>query len=90
MRYMVVYDTDDDHIRGAIRETLKDMGGDHVQYSAFLITLDSEETLRLVRLIQEIIFGSDTDVRIIPICKKDLQRMEVYSTENEADVTDIF
>ena len=81
MLYFVVYDTDDDAIRGELRETLKNLGGDHVQYSAFLITLNDEELLRLIRTIQGIIFNSDTDVRIIPICKKDIARMEIFTTD---------
>ena len=90
MKYMVVYDTDDDHIRGAIRETLKDFGGDHVQYSAFLIELNEENLLQLLRLIRDIIYESDTDVRIIPICKKDLQRMESFTTKATDEDTDVF
>lgn len=89
MKYMVVYDTEDDYIRGQIRETLKDMGGDHVQLSAFIISLTEEQLLQLIRKIQQIIYGSKTDVRIIPLCKKDVEKIEVYTTsviEEEMDV----
>lgn len=88
MLYFIVYDTDDDSIRDELRETLRDLGGTHVQYSAFIIELPFSQLQELISLIHKIIMGSQTDVRIIPLCEKDLDKMEVlvnkpYSTKSQ-------
>jgi len=79
MLYFIVYDTNDDPIRNELRETLYDLGGDRVQYSAFIIELTHEQLLKLMEKVQNIIIGSQTDVRIIPMCKKDTEKMQVFS-----------
>lgn len=78
MLYFIVYDTDDDNIRDEIRETLRDLGGTRVQYSAFIIELTHAQLQEVIMTIEKIIMGSRTDVRIIPICNADLEKMDVY------------
>jgi len=74
MKYIIVYDVSDNNRRKNIRETIKDLGGERIQYSGFIIESDEEEILQLIGKIRRILEGSKGRVIAIPLCEKDFRR----------------
>ena len=74
MLHLVAYDTDDDARRNRFAEYLKDMGGERIQYSAFLVDLSEEALNRLEDAAKRIFSGARARVFIMPICSRDEDR----------------
>jgi len=74
MNYVIVYDVSEDRKRKAIREMLKDLGGERIQYSGFRIELDEEDLIQLLGKFRRVLEGSKGRVIAIPLCERDLKR----------------
>lgn len=76
MRYLLIYDISDDRARTRVADLCLDYGLERIQYSAFWgdlpRTLQEELLLKIRRVLQ----GKAADVRLIPLCERDLTRMK--------------
>jgi len=76
MRYLLLYDITDDRARTKVADLCLDYGLERIQYSAFWgdlpRTLQEELLLKVRRVLQ----GKAADVRLIPLCERDLQRSQ--------------
>ncbi len=74
MRYLLIYDISDDRARTRAADLCLDYGLERIQYSAFWgdlpRTLQEELLLKIRRVLQ----GKAADVRLIPLCERDLAR----------------
>jgi CRISPR-associated protein Cas2 len=74
MRYLLIYDISDDRARTRVADLCLDYGLERIQYSAFWgdlpRTLQEELLLKIRRVLQ----GKAADVRLIPLCERDLAR----------------
>ncbi len=90
MKYIIVYDISDDSIRNEVRRYLKDMGGDRIQYSAFLFEASAAEIKGIMSEIRRIIGPSKARVIAIPICGRDeakvLTIIHNYEIHEEEDI----
>jgi CRISPR-associated protein Cas2 len=72
MRYLLIYDITDDRARTRVADLCLDYGLQRIQYSAFWgdlpRTLQEELLLKIRRVLQ----GKTADVRLIPLCERDL------------------
>ncbi len=75
MHYIIVYDVSDNNKRNIIREKLKDIGGERIQYSGFIIDMDEEELIQLLGRIRRILEGEKGRVIAIPLCEKDMKKL---------------
>ncbi len=74
MRYLLIYDITDDRARTRVADLCLDYGLERIQYSAFWgdlpRTLQEELLLKIRRVLQ----SKAADVRLIPLCERDLAR----------------
>jgi CRISPR-associated protein Cas2 len=74
MRYLLIYDITEDRARTRVADLCLDYGLERIQYSAFWgdlpRTLQEELLLKIRRVLQ----GKTADVRLIPLCERDLAR----------------
>ena len=74
MRYLLIYDITDDRARTKVADLCLDYGLERIQYSAFWgdlpRTLQEELLLKIRRALQ----GKAADVRVMPLCERDLER----------------
>ncbi len=75
---LVLYDVEDDRIRGRVSNVCLDYGLERIQYSAFLgkINRNRREELSL-RLLGEV-GGEQARLRIIPVTEESLRQMWVH------------
>ncbi len=78
--YLVVYDVVDDRVRDEMREVLRDFGGVRVQYSAFLVELSRGEVQEAARRLAVLAARTEADVRFIPLCSRDQERVTHISS----------
>ncbi len=75
MLYLVVYDVDDDAKRYRLVNFLKNMGGERIQYSAFLLETDSEGVIQLIANAKRILSGSRSRLMVLPVCSSDFRKI---------------
>lgn len=68
----VIYDIEDDRVRGRIANACKDYGLAHIQYSAFCGPLDSSRRGELVARLTDTLGKDVGKVLILPVCSKDV------------------
>ena len=68
----VIYDIEDDRVRGRIANACKDYGLAHIQYSAFCGPLDSSRRGELVARLTDTLGKDIGKVLILPVCSKDV------------------
>ena len=75
---LVLYDVEDDRIRGRVAEACLDYGLERIQYSAFegKLNRNGKEALTL-RLCNEI-GETPARVRVIPLCKADCEGTWIF------------
>lgn len=69
----VIYDIEDDRIRGRIANTCKDYGLERVQYSAFRGSLDATRRGELFTRLADTLGPDVGRILVLPICEKDGQ-----------------
>jgi CRISPR-associated protein Cas2 len=78
----VLYDIEDDRIRGRIAEACKDYGLVRIQFSAFAGPLSRNKCSELYLRLQQELGEKPGKVLIQPVCQKDLKNN--YLLENSA------
>jgi CRISPR-associated protein Cas2 len=82
MHILLIYDIVNDNTRNKIADLCLDYGLDRVQYSSFEGSLRRTHQEELMLKIKKTLGKRPGDVRLIPICEKDLaQRLQI---KNEA------
>lgn len=76
MLYLIAYDTEDDNKRNRFAKHLKDLGGQRIQYSAFLIELTKEGLQRLESDAKRIFGETRARIFIMPVCGHDIERVK--------------
>ena len=69
---IVVYDIENDGVRGKIANACLDYGLQRIQYSAFMGELNHNRREELYYRIRQILGNLDGDVHFFPLCDKDL------------------
>jgi CRISPR-associated protein Cas2 len=74
MRYLLIYDITDDRARTRVADLCLDYGLERIQYSAFWGDLPRTLQEELLLKIKRVLRGKIADVRLIPLCERDLVR----------------
>ncbi len=72
MHYLLIYDITDDRARTKVADLCLDYGLRRIQYSAFLGDLPRTLQEELLLKIGRVLRGKAADVRLIPLCERDL------------------
>jgi CRISPR-associated protein Cas2 len=69
----VIYDIEDDRVRGQVANACKDYGLEHIQYSVFCGPLDASHRGELTaRLVDRL--GRDAGkILVLPVCERDVR-----------------
>lgn len=73
-KFLVAYDTPDDHRRLRIAAILDDYG-DRVQFSVFEVIADDAALPRLLARLERVVEPSEDSVRIYPVCNACAQKV---------------
>lgn len=76
MRYLLIYDITEDRARAKVADLCLDYGLERIQYSAFWGNLPRTLQEELLLKIRRVLQGKGADVRLIPICERDLERSQ--------------
>ena len=71
-RTLILYDIEEDRPRNRVVNICKDYGLDRIQYSVFLGRLNRNRREELCRRLQAELAGTNSRVRVQPICEKDV------------------
>lgn len=83
---LVVYDIEDDRIRGRIAGACKDYGLEHIQYSAFCGRLDASRRQELFARLADTLGKEAGKVLVLGVCEKDVQaRREIVNEPQTGD-----
>ena len=67
----VVYDIEDDRVRGQVANACKDYGLTRFQYSAFCGTLDASRRAELAARLGDTLGQDMGRILLLPVCEKD-------------------
>lgn len=67
----VIYDIEDDRVRGRIANACKDYGLERVQYSAFCGSLDASRRGELAARLADTLGREAGKILMLPVCEKD-------------------
>ncbi len=76
MQTLVIYDIPDDRKRLQISERCKDWGLTRIQYSAFIGDLNHNRRDELFQKLRRTLGREEGNIRLYPICDKDLKLMK--------------
>jgi CRISPR-associated protein Cas2 len=79
MRYLLIYDITEDRARTKVADLCLDYGLERIQYSAFWGNLSRTLEEELLLKIGRVLRGKSADVRVIPLCERDLERSKRLS-----------
>ena len=79
MRYLLIYDITDDRARTRVADLCLDYGLQRIQYSAFWGDLPRTLQEELLLKIGRVLRGKAAEVRLIPLCERDLERSKRLS-----------
>lgn len=75
---LLVYDIENDRVRGKIADACLDYGLDRIQFSAFAGKLSRNHQQELMLRIGKLLGNGSGSVKLVPICDKDWQaRLEI-------------
>lgn len=77
----VVYDIEDDRIRGRIANACKDYGLERIQYSAFCGPLDASRRSELSARLADTLGKDIGKVLVLPVCEKDVRARREFINE---------
>lgn len=81
---LVIYDIEDDRVRGRVANACKDYGLERIQYSAFRGALEASRRGELVARLADTL-GSDVGkIMILPVCEKDAAARREFINEPQA------
>ncbi len=79
MRYLIIYDITEDRARTKVADLCLDYGLERIQYSAFWGNLPRTLQEELLLKIGRVLRGKAAEVRLIPLCERDLERSKRLS-----------
>lgn len=82
----VVYDIEDDRVRGRIANACKDYGLERIQYSAFCGPLDASRRSELTARLADTLGKDVGKVMVLPVCEKDARAKREFINEPTARV----
>lgn len=82
---LVVYDIEDDRVRGRIANACKDYGLEHIQYSAFSGMLDMTRRNELAARLGDTLGGAVGRILVLPVCEKDVRTKREFVNEPKAE-----
>lgn len=80
----VVYDIEDDRVRGRVANACKDYGLERIQYSAFCGALDASRRGELTARLGDTLGADVGKILILPICEKDARAKREFLNEPRA------
>jgi CRISPR-associated protein Cas2 len=80
----VIYDIEDDRVRGRVSNACKDYGLDHIQYSAFRGPLDSARRSELFARLSDLLGKDRGKILVLPVCEKDVRAKREVINEPRA------
>jgi CRISPR-associated protein Cas2 len=83
----VIYDIEDDRIRGRIANACKDYGLARIQYSAFCGPLDASRRGELAARLGDTLGRDAGKVLILPVCEKDARSKREFINASTAGIT---
>lgn len=81
----VVYDIEDDRVRGRVANACKDYGLVRMQYSAFRGTLDASRRSELAARLRDTLGGEVGKILVLPVCEKDAGAKREFVNEPKAE-----
>lgn len=81
----VIYDIEDDRVRGRVANACKDYGLEHIQYSAFCGPLDASRRGELTARLGDTLGGDVGKILILPVCEKDVRAKREFLNEPRAE-----
>jgi CRISPR-associated protein Cas2 len=67
----VIYDIEDDRVRGRVANACKDYGLERIQYSAFRGALDASRRSELTARLADTLGDEAGRIMVLPVCEKD-------------------
>lgn len=74
MQVLVIYDVENDRVRGKVANACKDYGLQRVQYSAFKGELSNNRIEELFFRLKKILGVDVGNIQMYPMCEKDLKQ----------------
>ena len=81
----VVYDLEDDRVRGRVASACKDYGLERIQYSAFRGSLDTSRRNELATRLADTLGRENGRILVLPVCERDAQARREFINEPHAD-----
>lgn len=81
----VIYDIEDDRVRGRVANACKDYGLERVQYSAFRGSLDASRRGELSARLADTLGHDVGKILVIPVCEKDAGAQRQFVNEPQAE-----
>ncbi len=80
----VVYDIEDDRVRGRVANACKDYGLERIQYSAFCGPLDASRRGELAARLADTLGREVGKIMVLPVCEKDAGAKREFINEPQA------
>lgn len=80
----VVYDIEDDRVRGRVANACKDYGLEHIQYSVFSGPLDTTRRGELTARLADTLGDDVGKILVLPVCEKDVRTKRELINEPRA------
>ncbi|HAM57140.1 MAG: CRISPR-associated endonuclease Cas2 [Candidatus Rokubacteria bacterium RBG_16_73_20] len=81
----VVYDIQDDRVRGRVANACKDYGLERIQYSAFCGALDASRRGELTARLADTLGEDVGKILLLPVCEKDVAAKREFVNEPKAE-----
>lgn len=81
----VVYDIEDDRVRGRVANACKDYGLERIQYSAFCGPLDASRRGELTARLADTLGTDVGKILVLPVCEKDARAQREFVNEPAAE-----
>lgn len=81
----VIYDIEDDRVRGRVANACKDYGLERVQYSAFCGALDASRRGELTARLADTLAQEVGKILVLPVCEKDAAAKREFVNEPTAE-----
>jgi len=75
---VLIYDVEEDRVRGRVADICLDYGLERIQYSAFFGRLNRNRRQELCLRVQAEIGNRSARVRVIPVCEDDLKDVWMF------------
>jgi CRISPR-associated protein Cas2 len=81
---LVIYDVENDRVRGKIAKACKDFGMEHIQFSAFRGPLPAARRKDLFAKLSDLLGDQPGRVLMVPVCEKDADAMREIDNRGHA------